>query len=90
MFIPDSRIWNGGEALKDFHVRVLIGGPAGTLHRLAAFPQVCLERSMKSTRARYVYILGVVLVLGLVGGTIATTVTNFGRPDKTDFDPVVP
>ena len=45
---------------------------------------------MKFTRARYVYILAVVVVLGLVGGTIVTTVTNFGRPDNTDFDPVMP
>jgi hypothetical protein len=45
---------------------------------------------MKFMRARYVYILALVVVLGLVGGTIATTVTNFGRPDKTDFDPVMP
>jgi hypothetical protein len=45
---------------------------------------------MKTTRTRYVYILALVVVLGLVGGTIATTVTNLGRPDNTDFDPVVP
>ena len=45
---------------------------------------------MKATRARYIYVLALVVVLGLVGGTIATTVTNFGRPDNTDFDPVVP
>jgi hypothetical protein len=45
---------------------------------------------MKTTGARFVYILAIIVVLGLVGGTIATTMTNFGRPDNTDFDPVVP
>ncbi len=45
---------------------------------------------MKTTRARFVYILAAIVVLGLLGGTIATTMTNFGRPDSTDFDSVVP
>jgi hypothetical protein len=45
---------------------------------------------MKTMRARFVYILAAIVVLGLLGGTIATTMTNLGRPDNTDFDPVMP
>ena len=64
--------------------------PRRNLAIVGGFSPACLERSIKFTRARYVYILAVVVVLGLVGGTIVTTVTNFGRPDNTDFDPVMP
>jgi hypothetical protein len=45
---------------------------------------------MRTRRVRFVYILAVIAVLGLLGGTITTSVTNYGRPDNTDFDPVMP
>ena len=45
---------------------------------------------MRTRRGRFVYILAVIAVLGLLDGTIATSVTNYGRPDNPDFDPVMP